>query len=288
MKKITTLLYCFLILMTISCSKEDQNEGSKEEPKDDPYQEKIFIRPVGKYIAEIKGCNYNFFFRRDTVKLIEFDYDANRYLKEIRYYDGRKQNLEYRNEFIYNTAGQVIQINRYDTNNILQIQEYITYQKQKQTLSEVYQIKSDIKTLSEKYEFVTDSIGRIIEVFAYELKDGSLIKNPGSRKFTYDSSGNVKKDFWQGDGYYRITEGNFDTRKNPFFELSVPFSYYAIPYFSIFYTLSNNNTTGYKLTTTFPNQSGVQTSYVTTGYKYEGNYPTVMDNTYFFKYVDLK
>lgn len=232
------LLYVLLALITLSCHKDNESFN-------------ILPKPSGIYLKEIKKI-YSFS-PMDTLKWADFEYDDNRYLKKITYYDYYQQVDKY-NTFVYNERGQIYQIELYTRDGNLAVREVFTYNDNHLVSGEVYKPSLEKLKLDYRLEYETDSIGQIKNEDLYfrmlpDLTESILY----STKCFWNEQGNVYKIHLFGENFEVIDEYEFDNMNSPCYNLGIPISNAAISFFNIAYLststlvyLSKNNIISHK------------------------------------------
>jgi hypothetical protein len=232
------LLYVLLALIALSCHKD--NESSNFLPK-----------PPGMYLKEIKQIHS--YSPIDTFKWADFEYDDNRYLKEIRYYDPNQAVYEY-NTFVYNERGQICQIELHTRDGSLGVREVFTYNDNHLVSGEVYKTSLGILKLDYRLEYETDSVGQIKnEDLYFRMLPDQTESILYSLKCSWNEQGNLYKIHLFGVNYEVIDEYKFDNMNSPCYNLGIPISNETISFFNIAYLntstlvyLSKNNIISHK------------------------------------------
>jgi hypothetical protein len=227
------LFYVLLSLITLSCNKDNESFN-------------ILPKPSGIYLKEIK--NISIVDKMDTLKWADFEYDDNRYLKKIRYFDYYQQIVNY-NTFVYNERGQICQIELYTRDGRLAVREVFTYNDNHLVSEEVYKSSLGILKLDYRLEFETDSVGQIInEDLYFRMMPDQPESILYSIKCFWNEQGNMYKIHLFGENYEVIDEYEFDNMNSPCHNLGIPISIEAISFFNIAYLntstlvyLSKNN-----------------------------------------------
>lgn len=228
------LLYVLLALITLSCHKDNESI--------------ILPKPPGIYLKEIKRLVGD-----KPLKEADFEYDDNRYLKKIRYYNINHEVYEY-NTFVYNGRGQICQIELHNSNGNLMVREVFTYNDNHLVSGEVYRSSLGKLKLDYWLEYETDSVGQITNEDVYfRMLPDQIILN--SLKCYWNEQGNLYKIHRYFVNSEVIDEYEFDNMNSPCYNLGIPISHAAISFFNIaiLHTstlayLSKNNIIGYQHT----------------------------------------
>lgn len=289
MKKIT-VFYCLLIFVAWSCTQKEDSD------------EKNLQKPAGKYLSEI-GTNESPFVPVKSVKLVEFVYDNNRYLKTIKFFIPETQQMHRHSDFFYSSDGLLnhIEVNYAGSNAM--IDERFTYENKNLVMIEGYKIEDSKTTLIGKTEFKVDEMNNTVDIYPYDLKDGVLVKRTYPQRYTFNSKGNLVKyhyNIGQAGLFETMEDYEYDDRVSPFANLDIPYYNLVSFYFSLGECFSMNNVVRHN---NYLHENGVsykKPGFDTIIYKYEGDFPVEsaeyssfpdsplkLKSQYFFKYVDL-
>jgi hypothetical protein len=248
-------------------------------------------KPPGLYLKQIKVYGFPWMDKMDTLKKADFEYDNNRYLKKIWFYDYESQNRSSYNAFFYNKAGQIRQIDLFTIENKLLVREIFTYHDHHLVSNEVYKPIGEELRLSYKFRFDTDADGQIINAHMYFWQGQELTESKSITKYYWNEQGNVYKTHFFGDHYEIIDEYGFDNMNSPFNNLGIPFSVDAISFYYIEY-LSKNNVINHK--NTYLDYMSIGDTLVSTSgnevhvHKYRDNYLSSENGYEFYYYGYLK
>lgn len=289
MKKIS-FFYCLLIFIAWSCAKEEDTEEQKIQ------------KPAGKYLSEIR-INGSLLGMKDTLKLVEFVYDKNRYLKIIKFFIPETGQMNRHFDLIYNDDTSLNHIEVNYGGNYAMIDERFTYENKKLVMIEGFKVEDSKTQLVERTEFNVDSVNNTVEIYPYDLKDGALVKSAYPQRYTYNSEGNLINyhyNIGQGGKFESMEDYEYNDMKNPFANMKIPFFNIIPVYFSLGESFSMNNVVKQN-NYLFENGSSnnIPDSY-TINYKYKGEYPVEsakyhntpgyspeLESQLFYKYVDL-
>jgi hypothetical protein len=277
--KKTGLLYVLLVLITLSCHKDNESFN-------------IIPKPPGIYLKEIKRIVGD-----NTLKEADFEYDDNRYLKKIRYYDINQEVYQY-NTFVYNERGQICQIELHNRNGFIAIREVFTYNDDHLISGEVYMTSLGKLKLDYWLEYETDSYGQITNEDTYIrwLPDQTILSR---LKCFWNEQGNLYKIHRYYENSEVIVEYKFDNMNSPCYNLGIPISHAAISFFNIanlststLAYLSKNNIIGYQHTyLDYSSKSDTITGsyYIEVpNYGYQDNYLFSVHGEKFFYYEYLE
>lgn len=266
MMRIIKMLFILILFLSLSCSDKY------------PDIEKDYTRYPGKYLSEI---------RKDTLKVAEFEYDANRYLKKIKVYLGPYLKTTY--EFSYNENGQVVQENiNYLLHDIAWQYNY-TYNNRTLVSRKTYKIQAGNKVAMSKTIYTMDKKSNSITCNYYPANGDSLIKSELSDIYYFDLKGNLSKAHLNiGSVSENIQQYKYDNKVSPYYNLFIPFLKLELALLDRYECWSANNLIECQTTWIGEAKNYFQDVTYSTSFKYEGIYPVDMGNYYTFKYIDLK
>jgi hypothetical protein len=276
MKK-SGLLYILLAFIAMSCNKDNEFLD-------------ILPKPSGLYLKEIRVYGFQMMDKMDTLKMADFEYDNNRYLKKIWFYDYESQKQSSYNTFFYNKAGQIRQIDLFTIERKLMVREIFTYYDNHLVSDEVYKPISGKLRLESKLKFETEADGQITNEHLFFWQGSDLTESKFITKYYWNEEGNIYKTHYFGEHYEFIDEYEFDHMNSPFNNLGIPFSAEAISFFYIEY-LSKNNVINHKQT--YFDYTSISDTLVSAYgneiHKYSRiNYPLSVDGDEFYYYEYLK
>lgn len=257
---------CLLVLcLSVSCSENNLNI------------EKDYKRYPGKYLSEIK---------KDSLKVADFEYDDNRYLKKINLYLGTYLKTTY--EYLYNENGQVVQENINYLLHDIAWQHNYTYENRKLISKKTYKIQSGNKIPMSKTLYILDKNDNSITCNYYPANSDSLNKSELSDVYYYDPKGNLYKAHLNiGSISENIQEYTYDNKFSPFYNLFIPYLKLDLALLDRFECWSASNMTECKTTWIGEAKNYSENGTYSISYKYEGNYPVDIEDYYTFKYIDL-
>ncbi|GEN76444.1 hypothetical protein [Chryseobacterium hagamense] len=268
MKKFFAILS---MLFLLSCSQEDNSVQ----------EQKCYITKFNQ--TTIKNTGQQFY-------LSEYIYDGNRIIKKMDYklidntapgqqYPTYAPELDKTIEVQYNNLSQPVKIiEPTDLNNIQSI-EYIMYDNQGR-LSEKNRVSTnftDGSSYTKNFKYFYDSGNKIISIAEKTTSSWGDVYGENSKTLTYDTNGNLRmiEQMAASNPNYKIQikYDNYDTYKNPYANVNVPFE-------DIFFLrLSKNNHRKYSKITIYTNNSPNNPTppyefYEISGYQYnENGYP---------------
>lgn len=289
MKRIS-FFYCLLIFIAWSCAKEENTEEQKIQ------------KPKGKYLSEIK-INGSLYGMKDTLKLVEFVYDKDRYLKTIKFFIPETGQMNRHFDLFYNDDTSLNHIEVNYVGNYAMIDERFTYENKKLVMIEGIKVEDSKIKMVEKTEFNVNSVNNTVEIYPYELKDGELVKSVYPQRYTFNSEGNLMNchyNIGQGGMFESMEDYEYNDMINPFANLKIPFFNIIPVYFSLGESFSMNNVVKQNNYLSENGPSDNNPDSYTINYKFKGDYPVEsakyrnipghpleLKSQFFYKYVDL-
>jgi hypothetical protein len=285
------LLYGLLIFIAWSCAKPEDPE------------EKIVKKPAGRYLSEIL-TSLSSSNSEDGLKLFEFIYDDNHYLKTINTYIPETGQLKIHNDFFYNTDGLPDHIEINYVGSYAMVDQRFTYEDKQPVMMEGYRIEFSKTKLVARTGFKVDELNHTVEIYPYDLQDSILVQRPFYQIYFYNSSGNLIKfhyNIGQGASSETMDDYEYDHMISPFANLDIFYYNIGSAYFSLGEYFSENNVVRHSNYVYANGISSPKPNFDTIIYKYDGAYPIEsaeynsvpnlplkLKSRYFFKYVDLK